>query len=291
MTARRAGTWPGPDWYRDPSGRHAMRFWDGEVWTDQVADGRTTSTDPQDPVRLAALWERDGDLRGDWPWPVALMCVAVFLVAELATVAAARGMRWAGEGGIWPIALGASILYGALLVAAAVAHRRYGDRSIADTFGLRFRWPDIAWGFLLSVVARIAALVVLIPLLLIDPALIGTNVPGEDVALDLGLLLALTTTAGIAAPLVEEIFFRGLLQRALETRLRPWVAIAIASALFGSAHINLDLGRGNVGLVLVTGIGGAVFGIAARHQRRLGIAISAHAAFNAVPVALVWAVR
>jgi len=268
-----------------------MRYWDGGVWTEQVADGRSTSTDPQDPARLAVLWERGGDLRGDWPPGLAVVCIGVFLGAEVAIVVAARGMRWAGEGGIWPIAIGASILYGALLVAALVAHHRYGDRSIADTFGLRFRWSDIAWGFLLSVVARIAAVIVLIPLVLIDPDLIGTNVPGRDVPLDVGLLLALTTTAGIAAPLVEEIFFRGLLQRALETRLRAWVAIAIASALFGLAHVNLDLGRGNVGLVLVTGIGGAVFGIAARQQRRIGISIAAHAAFNAVPVALVWAVR
>jgi len=289
---RVAGTWPGPDWYRDPSGRHAMRYWDGSTWTDAVADGREVTSDPQDPERLAELWERDGDLRGRWPWGVALVCIGVFVVAELLIVLSARGMRWAGEGGLVPIAVGATILYGALLVAAFVAHRQYGDgRSIVDTFGLRFRWSDIAWGFLLSVVARIAAVIVLIPLVIIDPDLIGSNVPGDDVPLDVGLLLTLTITAGVAAPLVEEIFFRGLLQRALETRLHVWLAVGVASALFGFAHINLDLGRGNVGLVLVTGIGGVVFGIAARQHRRLGVAIAAHALYNAIPVALVWAVR
>jgi uncharacterized protein len=288
---RTAGTWPGPDWYRDPAGRHALRYWDGEAWTDRVADGSTIASDPQDSARLAELWETGGDLRGSWPWAVAPACVAVFVVAELLVVVAARGMRWAGEGGIWPIAVGATLLYGSLLITSIVVHRRYGERSFFDTFGLRFHWTDIPWGFLLSVVARIAAVVVLIPLVLIDPDLIGSNVPGEDVSLDVGLLLTLTIVAGIAAPLVEEIFFRGLLQRSLETRLRPWQAIAIASSLFGCAHLNLDLGRGNVGLVLVTGIGGAVFGIAARQQRRIGLSIAAHAVFNAVPVALVWAVR
>lgn len=288
---RVAGTWPGPDWYRDPAGRHALRYWDGAAWTARVADGRIESIDVVDPERLAALHETGGDLRGGWPWIVAPACVATFLVAEVLVVLAARGMRWAGEGGIWPIALGATILYGALLVAALVAHHRYGERSFVDTFGLRFRWSDLAWGFVLSVAARIAAVVVVLPLLLIDPDLIGTNVPGDDVALDVGLLLALTVTAGIAAPLVEEIFFRGLLQRSLETRLRPWLAVAITSVLFGCAHINLDLGRGNVGLVLVTGIGGAFFGVATRVQRRIGLSIVAHALYNAIPVALVWAVR
>ena len=288
---RVAGTWPGPDWYRDPSGRHALRFWDGTAWTARVADGRVEAVDDVDPARLDALHDTGGDLRGRWPWGMALACVATFFVAELLVVLASRGMRWAGEGGIWPIAIGATLLYGALLVTATIAHRRYGERSVLDTFGLRFRWSDIAWGFLLSIAARIGAVVVVLPLLLVDRDLIGTNVPGEDVALDVGLLLALTFTAGIAAPLVEEVFFRGLLQRSLETRLRPWLAIAIASLLFGCAHINLDLGRGNVGLVLVTGIGGGFFGVAARWQRRIGLSIVAHAAYNAIPVALVWAVR
>jgi membrane protease YdiL (CAAX protease family) len=288
---RVAGTWPGPDWYRDPAGRHALRYWDGTAWTDRVADGRTESVDAVDPERLAVLHETGGDLRAAWPWGMAVACVATFLVAELLIVFASRGMRWAGEGGIWPIAIGATLLYGALLVTSVVAHRRYGERSFLDTFGLRFRWSDIAWGFLLSIAARVAAVIVVLPIVLIEPDLIGTNVPGEDVPLDLGLLLALTVTAGIAAPLVEEVFFRGLLQRSLETRLRPWVAVAISSVLFGFAHVNLDLGRGNVGLVLVTGIGGAFFGVAARWQRRIGLSIVAHAAYNAIPVALVWAVR
>ncbi len=36
-------------WYRDPSGRHERRWWDGRDWIDKVADGQTVSSDP--PVR------------------------------------------------------------------------------------------------------------------------------------------------------------------------------------------------------------------------------------------------
>ena len=35
-----------PGWHRDPSGRHQLRWWDGAAFTDQVADGGVTSTDP-----------------------------------------------------------------------------------------------------------------------------------------------------------------------------------------------------------------------------------------------------
>ncbi len=33
-------------WHPDPAGRHQYRWWDGSSWTDQVADGDVTSTDP-----------------------------------------------------------------------------------------------------------------------------------------------------------------------------------------------------------------------------------------------------
>lgn len=36
-------------WYRDPSGRHERRWWDGTEWSDRVLDGEHESSDP--PVR------------------------------------------------------------------------------------------------------------------------------------------------------------------------------------------------------------------------------------------------
>ena len=35
-----------PGWAADPYGRHQWRYWDGNRWTDQVADGSTQSIDP-----------------------------------------------------------------------------------------------------------------------------------------------------------------------------------------------------------------------------------------------------
>ena len=36
---------PSPSWQRDPSARHQLRNWDGEQWTDHVADDGTTGVD------------------------------------------------------------------------------------------------------------------------------------------------------------------------------------------------------------------------------------------------------
>lgn len=33
-------------WLADPTGRHEMRYWNGSVWTEHVADSGVQSTDP-----------------------------------------------------------------------------------------------------------------------------------------------------------------------------------------------------------------------------------------------------
>jgi hypothetical protein len=38
-----------PGWYKDPTGHHQTRYWDGTKWTDQVSDTQV-STDPPRPA-------------------------------------------------------------------------------------------------------------------------------------------------------------------------------------------------------------------------------------------------
>jgi hypothetical protein len=40
---------PAPGWYTDPTDRHGKRWWDGNGWSDQVADDGTVSFDPLVP--------------------------------------------------------------------------------------------------------------------------------------------------------------------------------------------------------------------------------------------------
>jgi membrane protease YdiL (CAAX protease family) len=44
-------------------------------------------------------------------------------------------------------------------------------------------------------------------------------------------------TIAIVAPVLEEILFRGYLQSALMHRMKPWLAILLASSLFGIVHM------------------------------------------------------
>jgi len=51
-------------WQPDPTGRHEHRYWDGNAWTDHVADGGVSSTDPYDAAGAGA-----GDATAATPAP------------------------------------------------------------------------------------------------------------------------------------------------------------------------------------------------------------------------------
>ncbi|HET9769516.1 MAG TPA: DUF2510 domain-containing protein, partial [Acidimicrobiia bacterium] len=51
-------------WYPDPTGRHQNRWFDGDDWTDQIADGQTVGVDP---VRAAGAAGGDATAGGPPP--------------------------------------------------------------------------------------------------------------------------------------------------------------------------------------------------------------------------------
>lgn len=85
----------------------------------------------------------------------------------------------------------------------------------------------------------------------------------------------------VGAPVVEEIFYRGMLLNSLKRYLPVWPAIVLDGLLFGAVHFDL-----------VTLPGLAIFGIVVawlyHRSDRLGPNILAHAAFNAATVIVLW---
>jgi membrane protease YdiL (CAAX protease family) len=88
----------------------------------------------------------------------------------------------------------------------------------------------------------------------------------------------------VGAPVVEEIFYRGLLLRSLTRYLSPTLAVVVCGIAFGAAHFNL---------VTLAGLGGfgVVLAFLANRYGRLGPGILAHSAFNLVAVIGLWAAR
>jgi uncharacterized protein len=83
----------------------------------------------------------------------------------------------------------------------------------------------------------------------------------------------------VAAPLCEEFFFRGIVQRGLMTRLGPLTAILVTSLLFSAFHLD------PVGFLARTELG-VLFGVLAWKSGSLWPGIAAHAANNTIATVL-----
>jgi len=186
----------------------------------------------------------------------------------------------------WPVAvyvvLGGLLGYGPVLVFGRWASRRWGSGSLRDDSGFFFRWADAGWGPVtwLSCLATQAAIVAVV--LVADIPLTSNTEGVDDLTAERGYVIALLVLAVIAAPLVEEVVFRGLVLRGLLSRMGAVAAVAVQAVLFGIAHYDPVRGTGNIGLILVLSGVGAVLGGAEYLFRRLGPSIIAHAIINAV---------
>ena len=172
-----------------------------------------------------------------------------------------------------------------LVTAAVLTSRLKGTGSLSADFGLRLRGPDVVAGVACGLLSHVLVWLLYLPVRVLNPDLDLTEEAREltDLARGPGLvILAVCLVAG--APLVEELFFRGLLQRALDRRFGPAWAVAVSSLAFGVTHYQpLQF----LGLMAF----GAVLGLLAQRSGRLGAGIVAHATFNAATVVVLVAAR
>ena len=173
-------------------------------------------------------------------------------------------------------------LWTGMVGAAVVASHRKGAGTLAEDFGFKGRWSDIGVGVLVALAVQILvlpAIAYLLRPLLGEPEVSG---PVQDL-LDRsqGLAFAgLILSVAVGAPLVEELFFRGLLLRSLQRRVPDWAAVVVSAVAFGIAH-GSALPVDAVLLVMVSlTVFGAILAILAIRTGRLGPSIVTHAVFN-----------
>jgi membrane protease YdiL (CAAX protease family) len=182
---------------------------------------------------------------------------------------------------LWLVAVLQAFLWLGLLGAPVLAARTKGNGVVED-FGLRFRLIDVPVGLAIGVASQL----VLVPLVSLPwIMLLGKDLDDlddsarelADKATDpLGVALLFVIVV-LGAPVVEELFFRGLLQRSLLRRMGPVLAVAISAFVFGVTHFQLLQFPALVAF-------GAILGFLALRTGRLGPSIVAHMAFNAVTV-------
>jgi uncharacterized protein len=117
--------------------------------------------------------------------------------------------------------------------------------------------------------------------------LVGNTEGIEAIRADRTYVVSLVITAVIAAPVVEEMVFRGVVMRGLSSRLPIVAVIVVQGLLFGLVHVDPVRGAGNIGLVLVLSGVGIAFGIAVALLGRIGPSIVAHAIFNGAVLLIV----
>jgi membrane protease YdiL (CAAX protease family) len=209
---------------------------------------------------------------------------AGFVVGGLAALALVSALGYSGvDRGDLPVwvLLCQQIPYWAVLVAGCwFVSQRAGTGSMVRDYGLRFSAFDLL-GFPVGILVQLVFVPVvyfpLRPFIDVDelsrPAQeITDGVQGFEVVL-LVLLLV------VGAPLVEELFYRGLLQRSLTAAWNDSLALVVTAVLFGVVHFQvLQLPA----LVLFE----LVAGYMAMRTGRLGMSVLAHSGFNATTVFL-----
>lgn len=153
-------------------------------------------------------------------------------------------------------------------------------RSLRADFGLTWHPRDI-WALGAGV-----GLVVVLGLLVLPLRHLADN-QQQSVVHDLDTasgakLAVLVIVAVLVAPVVEELLFRGLLQRALRRRLPTEWAIALAALAFAVVHPLLDPSLGTLSIVPALFGLGAISGIQAEQTGDLSRSIMLHMGFNAV---------
>ena len=131
---------------------------------------------------------------------------------------------------------------------------------LGHDIGLRPQWSDLGWGpvvWLGALGAQVVAAAVVVGL---DLPISSNTEAINEASIDRTYVVSLVITAVIAAPIVEEMVFRGVVLRGLRSRMPAVVAIVVQGLLFGAAHVDPVRGAGNVGLVMVLSGVGIAFG-------------------------------
>jgi len=191
----------------------------------------------------------------------------------------------------WPVAVYVAVLaalgYGPSLWWCRYVSRRWGTGRLGHDIGLTPRWADLGWGPVLWLGAVGTQLAVATLVLALDIPLENNTEAIGELDADRTYVVALVISAVVAAPIVEEMVFRGVVMRGLRSIWPVALVLPVQGVLFGAAHVDPVRGAGNIGLVLVLSGVGIAFGVGAHLLRRIGPAVVAHAIFNGVVLVIV----
>lgn len=276
---------PEEGWYEDPFQRHRFRFWDGTRWSAYAADDEVV-WDEVDPAGSSVV---DTDTAPALPG-FSIVVAGYFVGLALAFgVGALLHRSDDPDGRILRLLATQFALWTGLVGACVIVSKRKGTGSLVRDFDWRFRKIDIGLGLAGAFAGRVAGAIAVIPIPL---PFRDSNAPDRDILdrladrpIDWIVMIAIVC---IGAPLIEELFFRGVMQPRLVQTLGTVPGLALTALLFGAAHLTNWQGW-QLTFVYAWSIaaGGVVLGLMRHTSGRLGPSTFAHFFFNAQAVALV----
>jgi membrane protease YdiL (CAAX protease family) len=219
-------------------------------------------------------------------WAVAWTLGSVVLAP---IVVVASGGDIANELTIPQLAGAAAVGWAVFLVALVLVSRRFGSGDPLADLGVRFRPIDLV-GVPLGVLTQVALIpLVYLPLRQAWPGTFGGDrieqrAQGYADRAGGALTVLLVVVVVVGAPLVEELVYRGLLQRSLTARVGVPAGVVLAALFFAVVHLTPIEFPGLFAAALV-------FGGVVAATGRIGPSIVTHAAFNAAGIVTVLAHR
>lgn len=262
-------------WYSDPFHRLPYRWWDGVQWSAYAGDGSDVQWDPIEPDPVV---QRSPGV------PALGVALVSFALGAAFSYAVLLLLRATGKpGGLAAeLILSELALWIPLLAACIWVTRRRGSGSLVSDFSLRWRPLDIGLGFAGSIAARSTESIAILPIAVFLPHF---RSPDESVfqMFTTGAYgwTVLILVVCVGAPLIEELFFRGLIQTRLVGRFGPIFGIGATSVLFGAAHLIGWVGPLTLVYALAIAGAGVALGTVRHITGRLGTSMMSHSLFNA----------
>jgi len=275
-------TLPPAGWYADPWRVTQWRWWDGGAWTGYTDQQYATPYPHPYPVAPTAP-DDSRPIRAGWTALLG-MVVGVVLSVAIYVVGFAIGVSHGNailllvaQLGLWVGPVGACL----------IAVRRHGTGRLRD-LGLRIKWVDLALGPAFAVASLIGVGIIaqVISQLGIHPRRSSLVGPVDRGTLTVVIIVLI---AVVGAPIVEELFFRGLLMSGFVSRFGVALGIIFQAAVFGLVHISQADLNSDLGVFLLIAPVGAVLGLLRYGFKRLGTGMITHATYNAIIIAVLLA--
>ena len=268
----------GAAWHANPDGTPTWRWFDGTNWTEHTAPMQ--QAEREKPAAPSVWWSV-------LALPIGIAGSAVGLIIGLVANPPENlaKLETADIGTL-------GILLSYILGGAAVALYTFFIAAKIPAGGWR---KTLKWGFdwKRDIPIAIAFTIIMRGVGILLEGAAGESGAGSDPLGSMaqggpGEILALALLIGVAAPFVEEIFFRGLFLTSATKAWGKWIALIVTSAVFASLHINDGSIAYNAAYLASTFTAGIIFGLLLFKTQRIGTTIAAHSLFNlsAIPLIL-----